>query len=79
MDALFANAGGALLTYGPGGIIALLAILALIVERKEKNSERNAHVETLKAWRTDTQSQADKVSALAEKVIVTIETLKRGS
>lgn len=79
----------ALLTYGPGGLIALMAVLALIGERKERKAERTAydaeikskdeaHIQTLNSWRADTQVQNDKVSALAEKVIITIESVKRG-
>lgn len=78
-----------LVTYGPGGVIAGLAILALVNERKERKAERKdydgeikakdeAHIQTLNSWRADTQVQNDKVSALAEKVIITIESVKRG-
>lgn len=79
----------ALLTYGPGGLIGLMCVLALIGERKERKAERTAydaeikakdeaHISTLNSWRADTQVQNDKVSALAEKVIITIESVKRG-
>ena len=79
----------ALLTYGPGGLIAFMCVLALVAERKERRAERkeydseikskdDAHIQTLNSWRADTQVQNDKVSALAEKVIITIESVKRG-
>lgn len=89
MDALFTNIGTWLLENGAGGIVALLALLALVNERRERNAERllydaeiktkdEAHIATLNSWRADTQVQNDKVSALAEKVIITIESVKRG-
>lgn len=75
---------------GAGGVIALLAILALINERRERNAERKeynaeiatkdaAHIETLNRWRTDTQVQNDKVAVLAEKFVIAIENSKRGA
>jgi hypothetical protein len=77
MDALFANIGVWLLANGPGGIVAALAILALVDERKGRKEDRAALIDTLNRWRTDTQTQNDKVAALAEKVIVAIESDKR--
>ena len=90
MDALFTNIGAFLLENGAGGVIALLCLLALIVERRERNSDRKdydaeikskdeAHIETLNRWRTDTQASNDKIAALAEKVVIAIESNKRGS
>lgn len=90
MDALFTSVGGWLLENGAGGIIALLAIFALVTERKDRNAEKKAydaeiaakdaaHIETLNKWRTDTQAQNDKVSSLAEKVVIAIEANKRPS
>lgn len=78
-----------LVSYGPGGVIALLCIAALLNERKERKEERTAYdaeiakkdealINTLNSWRADTQVQNDKVSALAEKVIITVEAAKRG-
>ncbi len=89
MDALFSQIGAFLMANGAGGIIALLAILALLNERKERKDERKdydaeikakdeAHIATLNSWRADTQVQNDKISALAEKVIITVESVKRG-
>lgn len=89
MDALFSNVGNWLLENGAGGIVALLSILALLNERKERREERTAYdaeiskkdealINTLNSWRADTQVQNDKVSALAEKVIITVEAAKRG-
>lgn len=88
MDALFTQIGGWLLEHGAGGIVALLAILALIIERRDRNAEKKAydaeiaskdaaHIETLNRWRTDTSATNDKVSALAEKVVIAIEANKR--
>lgn len=90
MDALFTQIGTWLIANGAGGIVALLAIFALIVERKERKAERkeyqdkidekdDAHIDTLNRWRTDTQVQNDKVSALAEKFVIAIEASKRGA
>jgi hypothetical protein len=89
MDALFSQIGAFLMANGAGGIIALLAIMALVNERKERKDERKdydaeikakdeAHIATLNSWRADTQVQNDKISALAEKVIITVESVKRG-
>lgn len=74
---------------GAGGVVAALSILALVNERKERREDRkeydaeikakdDALVQTLNSWRADTNVQNDKVSALAEKVIITIESVKRG-
>lgn len=89
MDALFSNIGAWLISNGAGGVIGLLAIMALVIERRERTAERKEHreevetskaalVDTLNRWRTDSQMQSDKVSALAEKVIIAIERSKRG-
>lgn len=89
MDALFTNVGTWLVSNGAGGVVGLLAVMALIVERRERTAERkeyrdeieasnSALVDTLNRWRTDSQMQSDKVSALAEKVIIAIESSKRG-
>ena len=89
MDELFTQIGSWLVSNGAGGIVAALVILALAVERKERRAERkdydaeikakdDAHIATLNSWRADTQVQNDKVSQLAEKVIITIESVKRG-
>ncbi len=89
MDALFSNVGNWLLENGAGGVVALLALLGLVNERKERREERAAYdaeiakkdealINTLNSWRADTQVQNDKVSALAEKVIITVEAAKRG-
>lgn len=74
----------ALLTYGPGGLIALMAVLALIGERKERKAERTAYdaeiktkddtiIETLTKWRLDTQMQSDKIAALVEKQAIILD------
>ena len=80
----------ALLTYGPGGLIALLSILALVNERKERKAERTAYdaeiktkddalIETLTKWRLDTQMQSDKIAALVEKQAIILDAQsKRG-
>jgi len=89
VDELFTQIGSWLVSNGAGGIVAALVILALAVERKERRAERkdydaeikakdDAHIATLNSWRADTQVQNDKVSQLAEKVIITIESVKRG-
>lgn len=89
MDDLFARIGSWLLDNGAGGVIAALSILALVNERRERVSERKeydaeikakdeAHIDTLNKWRTDTQAQNDKVATLAEKVVIAIESSKRG-
>lgn len=83
-----ASAIQALLSGSPYGIAALV-IWAFLNERKERREERkeydaeikakdDAHIATLNSWRADTQVQNDKVSALVEKVIVAIESGKRG-
>lgn len=83
-----ASAIQTLLSGGPYGLAALI-IWAWLNERKERKEERreydaeikakdDAHIATLNSWRADTQVQNDKVSALVEKVIVAIESGKRG-
>jgi len=83
-----ADAIQTLLSGGPYGISALI-VWAWLNERKERREERkeydaeikakdDAHIATLNSWRADTQVQNDKVSALVEKVIVAIESGKRG-
>jgi len=85
---LDASAIQTLLSGGPYGITALI-IWAWLNERKERREERkeydaeikakdDAHIATLNSWRADTQVQSDKVSAMAEKFIVAIETGKKG-
>lgn len=80
----------ALLTYGPGGLLAILSILALVNERKERKAERTAYdaeiktkddalIETLTKWRLDTQMQSDKIAALVEKQAIILDAQsKRG-
>lgn len=83
-----ADAIQTLLSGGPYGISALI-VWAWLNERKERREERkeydaeikakdDAHIATLNSWRADTQVQSDKVSAMAEKFIVAIETGKKG-
>lgn len=84
MDGLFQEIGKALLTYGPGGLLAALAILALIFERKDRKEERKEydaeikqkdaeHIETLNKWRLDTSMQSEKMAAFIEKASIIID------
>lgn len=85
---LFTEAGKLMLSWGPPGVVALLAIMALVFERRERKQERSNYdaeikskddklVETLINWRTDTQLQGERTAGLLEKVATIAEALNK--
>lgn len=86
MDALVQQIGQALLTYGAGGILAILGIGWGWLERKGRIEERDDRKEAqdkleaaLERSSKDTQAQADKLRELAEKWASLLERDKRGT
>ncbi len=69
MDALFAQISSTMLSWGPPGVVALLAIIALIFERRDRKEAQAKLEEALGKWKTDTEAQGNKMQALLESLI----------
>lgn len=68
MDALLQQFGAALLTYGPGGIIAFAFGVLWWFERRDRRDAQNKLEKAYVDWNTDSKSQTDKLAAFTEKV-----------
>ena len=73
MDAFVAQLFSAIVAWGPGGILALVAVGWGWTERKDKKSAEGKLEQALREWKTDTEAQNDKLAAIIEKASALVE------
>jgi len=77
VDAFVSQIFTAVVSWGPGGILALIAIGWGWTERKDKKSAEGKLETALREWKTDTEAQNDKLAAIIEKASALVEASNR--
>lgn len=72
MDEIVKQVLSTLLTYGPSGLIAVVAIGLWWGERQDRKEAQEKLEKALTDWNTDSKAQSDKLAVLVEKTALMV-------
>ena len=78
MDDIIKQIVDVIITWGPGGVLALIATGWGLSERADRKDAQEKLEKALTDWKQDTQQQSEKLTALVEKTALLV-TERRGS